>query len=355
MSRKFALASLIVASGLMTAVADDQPNQNQNRRNQPRAVADDFDNPSGIAIHPETGNIFVAEHRGVFRLYRTEGMRGWQRSEEIGGYPTDIYGKGPMYNIGPLGLAFVDDHHLVVGDGSRVDGEELLRVYDIEEAPLTTPMAEGDAEITLGPITAGEFTEKGEGNFYGIAVSQNAIYVTCNGDDTKGWISRATFTDAHAIDPLTPFIATKEAVEVDAPIAITLNGEGNLVVGQGGEVNVPGDSLLTIYNAESGELIASYETGLHDICGLAYDSTGRLFAVDYAWVDPTQGGLFELTIDGDYCEARKVIALDKPTAMAFEEDGDLYITCFGTAAEGDEELPGELWRIPQERLSGDAE
>jgi hypothetical protein len=354
MIRNLTLASLILAGSLAPLSADDQPAQ-QPRRGGPRAIADDFDNPSGIAIHPENGHIFIAEHRGVFRLYRVEGERRRQRSEEITQYPTDIYGKGPMYNIGPLGLAFVDDHHLVVGDGSRVDGEELLRVYDIEEAPPETPMAETDAEITLGPITAGEFTEKGEGNFYGIAVSDNAIYVTCNGDDTKGWISRATFTDAHEIDTLTPFIATKEAVEVDAPIAITLNSEGNLVVGQGGEVNVAGDSLLTVYNAESGELMASYETGLNDICGLAYDGTGRLFAVDFAWVDTTQGGLFELTIEGDACVARKVISLDKPTAMAFEEDGDLLVTCFGTAEEGSDELPGELWRIPAERLSESAE
>ncbi len=350
MKLKLALTSLFLAVGASAASADDQPAQTP-MRGMPRAVLGNFDNPSGIAIHPETGNIFIAEHRGVYRLYRGEEMRRLQRSREVAQFPTDIYGKGPMYDIGPLGLAFIDSHHIVVGDGSRPDGEELVRIYDVEEAPLEAPLSEADAEATLGPITAGEFTEKGEGNFYGIAVSDSAIYVTCNGDDTKGWIARATFEDAHEVGELTPFIATKELLEVDAPIAITLNAEGNLVVSQGGEVNVPGDSLLTMYNADSGELLASYETGLNDITGLAYDADGKLFAVDFSWVDPTQGGLFELTIDGDYCEARKVISLDKPTAMAFDAQGNLFVTVFGTAEEGSEGFPGQLWRIPRRALS----
>lgn len=348
MKLRMTFAATVIASCFGVTVADDQPTP---MRGMPRAVLGGFDNPSGIAIHPETGHIFVAEHRGIYRLYRVEEMRRLQRSPEVTGFPTDIYGKGPMYDIGPLGVAFLDAGHLVVGDGSRIDGEELLRIYDIENEPLTTPLSEADAEATLGPITAGEYTEKGEGNFYGIAVSDSAIYVTCNGDDTKGWISRATFEDAHEVGELTPFIATKEVLEVDAPIAITLNSDGNLVVSQGGEVNVPGDSLLTVYNAESGELLASYETGLHDITGLAYDADGRLFAVDFAWVDPTQGGLYELTIDGDYCETRLVMALDKPTAMAFDANGNLFVTVFGTAEEGSDELPGELWRIPRRALS----
>ena len=139
---------------------------------QVRVVARNLNNPSGVAIQAETNHIFVSERRGVVRFFRKEeGGRG--RRMEINGFPTDIYGKGPMYDIGPLGLAWLD-YHLVVGGGSRPDGEELVHIFDIEETPAESPQKESDAEYTLGPIPMGEETGKGEGNFYGVAVTRPA-------------------------------------------------------------------------------------------------------------------------------------------------------------------------------------
>ena len=31
----------------------------------------------------------------------------------------------------------------------------------------------------------------GEGNLYALALTPTALYVTCNGDDTKGWVAKA--------------------------------------------------------------------------------------------------------------------------------------------------------------------
>ena len=319
-----------------------------------RRYAGNLDNPSGIAIQPGTGHVFVAEHRGVVRFFDkepdAEGKKARGRAMEIGQYPSDIYGKGPMYDIGPLGLAFQSATQIVVGDGSRIDGEELVRLYTLASTPAEKPAREDSASATLGPIKAGDLSAKGEGNFYGIAVTADAIYVTCNGDDTKGWISRAEIKDGEPGE-LKPFIATKEKLGVDAPVGITIGKNGELVVSQMGEMNVPGDSLLTIYDAKTGELKAKYETGLHDIAGLAYSPiTGKLYAVDFAWSDTKQGGLFELVIEGEKCKPRKVCELDKPTAIAFDAQGNAYITAFGTAAEGDKTKPGQVLRVNKNRL-----
>ncbi|MEZ6065008.1 MAG: hypothetical protein R3B90_04725 [Planctomycetaceae bacterium] len=339
------IASLTLATML---VADDAAPQRGARN-----FAGGLDNPSGIVIHPETGHVFVAEHRGVVRFYdkgddAPQGQRRG-RAMEVGHFPSDIYGKGPMYDIGPLGLAWLDGEHLIVGDGSRPDAEELVRVYKVAGTPAEEPAKEDSAAFTLGPIGPGDKSVKGEGNFYGVAVTADAIFVTCNGDDTKGWISRAPIVDGKP-GKLEPFIATKEAVNVDAPVAITVNSAGDLVVGQMGEMNVPGDSLLTIYDAKTGELKAKYETGLSDIAGLAYSPEGRLFAVDFAWADTKMGGLFELTIDGDKCKVRKVRELDKPTAITFDAEGHAYITAFGTAEEGSKGKPGHVVRVRKNQL-----
>ena len=301
-----------------------------------KTIASGLDNPSGVVVSKD-GVIFIASHAGV--LSHKPG-KGAKTKTVISSYPnpTDIYGKGPKYNIGPLGVALLDDGRLVVGDGSRKDGEELVRVYKIGDRT----QKESDAVQTLGPITASDLTAKGEGNFYGVAIGAGAIFVTCNGDDTKGWVSKAEIKDGK-IGALKPTIATKVATEVDAPVAITFSPKGDLVVGQMGEMAVPEDSLLTFYDAKSGKLIAKYETGLSDIAGLAYSpKTGKLYAVDFSWSDTTKGGLFELTVKGDAVTAKKVTSLDKPTAIAFDAKGNCYVTQFGTAKEGSKKAPGSL-------------
>jgi len=311
-------------------------------------VVTNLESPCGIAVHPTTGHVFVASRYGVYRYIPDPGGNKHSAPIEIAGYPVDVYGKGPMYNIGPLGLAFLDNEHLIVGDGSRKDGEELVRVYKVGEKAPIEYQKEDAAVYTLGPITKGEQSAMGEGNFYGVAVGGGRIFVTCNGDDTKGWVSMATITDGKPGE-LKPYIATKEATNVDAPVAITFTPDGKeLVVGQMGEVNAPpGDSLLTFYDPATGKLLRSLKTGLHDIAGLAYSpKTGKLYATDFAWANPGEGGLFELVVNGEEVKPNKIMALDKPTALAFDKEGLLYIAAFGTQAPDSDKSPGTLSIIP---------
>ena len=306
-------------------------------------VLEGLDNPSGLAIHGKTGHLFVATHPAVLRVAPTSPAK---KFVEIDAFKTDVYGKGPKYDIGPLGVALLGDEHLIVGDGSLADAEELVRVFKIGANPAEKPTAADNAAFKLGPIGPGEASAKGEGNFYAIAVGPKAFYVTANGDDTKGWILKADIVDGKP-GKLVPFIATKPLVNVDAPVAITMSPDNKqLVVGQMGEVNMAGDSQLSFYDPETGKLIKNHATGLNDIAGLAYSpKTGKLYAVDYSWVDTKNGGLFRLDVTDSGVKAEKIVSLDKPTAMAFDKDGNLYITEFGTAAEGSKTAPGRLVKI----------
>src|SRR5690606_13882061 len=104
--------------------------------------------------------------------------------------------------------------------------------------------------------------------------------------------------------------------------AITISPRMEAVVGQMGEIATPGDSLLTFYDVKEKSLLMSLPTGLSDIVGLAYSpQTGRLYAVDFSWHDPSKGGLFRIDavrVDGKQAaKATKIVDLMKPTALAF--------------------------------------
>ncbi len=301
-------------------------------------------NPCGVAIQPETGDLFVADS-GALRVVRVVDGKA---HDVIVGFPKDVYGKGPEYDIGPLGLAFLDKDTLVVGGGGNTDDKELLRIYTVPAADADPIKAE-DMKASFG-LPANEDLMP-EGNFYAVAATKTGIFVTCNGDDTKGWVAKADVKDGK-VDNFRRFIATKELVEVDAPVGITISPRGEVVVGQMGEINLPGDSLLTFYNANNGKKLSNFETGLHDISAVAYSTQGKtkqLYALDFAWLDAKEGGLFQLIAkrkDGKQTiEAKKIVALDKPTAMIFADDGTLYITVIGTAEEGSDAKPGKLLKI----------
>lgn len=308
-------------------------------------VVGGLNNPCGVAVQPETGHVFVADSGGKRVVRVVDG----KAEDVIVDFPLDVYGKGPKFDIGPLGLAFIDKDTLVVGGGGNTDDKELLRVYTVPKAGSAAIKA-SDMKSSFG-LKANEDLAA-EGNYYGVAIGKRGIYVTCNGDDTKGWVSKADLKKG-VVSNFRRFIATKEATEVDAPVAVTMSPENQVVVGQMGEITVPEDGLLTFYNAKSGKMLLNLQTGLSDITGLAYSpKNGLLYATDFAWPGTDQAGLFRLdkdqgkrTVD---VKVKKIAKLDKPTALAFAKDGTLYVTVIETT---DGKNEGKLLKVSADQLN----
>jgi DNA-binding beta-propeller fold protein YncE len=315
-------------------------------KSRPERVLISLLSPSGVAIQQGTDHVFISTRFGIYR-YEPNYARPLEHKAgiEIDGYPkqVDSFGPGPKYDIGPLGLAFVDRNRLAVGDGSRKPGEDVVRIYKL---PATPPNAdswikEDAAERTLGPIKTGSDSSTGEGDFFGVAVGHDAIWVTCHGDETKGWIAKSELKEGKP-GPLKPTIATKTATQVAGPGPITFTPDGKeLVVGLTGDLNSEErDSVIAFFDPADGSLKRKMSAGLYDVTGLAYSpKTKKLYATDFAWKKPRDGGLFELVVDGDKMKATRVVALDKPAALAFDPAGHLYITVFEAPPE-----PGDKTR-----------
>jgi DNA-binding beta-propeller fold protein YncE len=295
-----------------------------------RVIATSFYNPAGVAVQPETGHVFVSMADRIVRLVPGD---PYTAHDEVVGFPNDSYGKGPAYEIGPLGLAFADRSTLIVADGGQVDGEEIVRIYSVGAQPLPSAKVRKAAEMVSfsAPIVSGPDSLGGEGNFYGVAVLGASAFVTCNGDDTKGWIARLEL-DLKKPAPLklTPFIKSKELTNTNAPMGATITPDGKLLVCQYGSNTTRPDSLLTFYDPVTGSLEKKLTPGLRDLTGVAYSpKTGKLYGVDFSWAEPARGGLFHLEIVGGEVHAQKMASLERPTALAFSPDGKLYVTVIG--------------------------
>ncbi len=325
----YLLAMAVALLSLSTALADHHV----------ETVLTGLDNPCGVTVQPETGHIFVSDS-GAGKIVRVVDGKA---QDVITDFPIDVYGKGPKYNVGPLGMVFLSKDTLVVGGGGLKDGEELLRVYKV---PAAGGKAIKASAMAKSYKLAATDEIKGEGNFYALAKNKSFVYVTCNGDETKGWVSRARIKDG-SLGKFKRFLATKEATEVGAPVGVAISPRGELVVGQMGEISVEGDGLLTFYNAKSGKMLLNLETGLSDITALAYSPKGQLYALDFMWTNTAEGGLFQMISkkDGDKqtVTTKRLMKLDKPTAMVFGTKGELYITVIGTSEGG--KKGGKLIRI----------
>lgn len=360
-SQRFFFLFIVGVAGLCTTIRAQSQEVTESGKQlevQVETVLTGLFNPCGVAIRPGTTGdateIFVADSGGLRVVKMVAGKPG-EAVDVITGFPKSSFGDGPTYEIGPLGLAFLDNKTLVVGGGGLPVGEDRLNVYKLPDdgAALTADQM----EHSVGPIAAGDQSKTGEGNFFGLAMSsrqKDALYSTSSGDEEKGWVLRAPISGGK-LKSLAPSIETRTATNVGAPVGITFSPTNFLVVGQLGEISEAKDSLLTFYTPDSGELRLKLEAGLRDLVALAYSPAkepkdSKLYALDFAWSASAEGGLFCLQATDPAkrdtgCYANKLASLDKPTAMAFTPNGILYATVFGTAEEGSEAKPGKLLKL----------
>ncbi len=301
-------------------------------------VMEDLLNPRAVAIQPETGHVFVAES-GALRVVR---VIDGQTEDVVVGFSKDYTGKSPIYEIGPLALLFLDRNTLLVGDGGREPGMDQIRVIDVPDVGEPPVELKNDVNKRLRLQTDDQ--HQADGNFWAMTRLEDYVMVTCGDDTRNGWIAR-TPVRANKPTNLKRFFSTVRSVNTRIPYAITSSPEGEIVVSQVGEAKDDADSLLLFFGPD-GDFLDSFKTGLNDIYGLAYGpNRSRLFAVDFCQAKPNEGGLYKLVGTREGCRAVRVATLPRPSALAFADNGDLYVTTVGRFVDGAQVSNGRLLRF----------
>lgn len=305
----------------------------------PQKVFGGLDHPCGIAVQPDTGTIFVAES-GAGQIVR---IVDGARQPVVTGIERAAYsGLGETFSAGPLGLLFLNRRLLIAGGAGAADHRDRLAVYVIPISDAQT-LTEGQATF-LGPVTTDDSADP-LGDFFNLAAGELAVFATCRTDKDAGWLVKAEY-QSEQFAKLEPYMPTAAELGPGPPSAITVGPHGDLVLAQLGSRHGV-DSSITFVDPSSGKTRLRLPTGLKDITGLAYSPRGNLFALHFAPIT-AQGGLYRL--DASYREKKQsvqptqIAPLERPTAMAFGKQGELYITTLkGETPDG---AAGEVWMIP---------
>lgn len=144
------------------------------------------------------------------------------------------------------------------------------------------------------------------------------------------------------------FLNTKEVTNAGSPSTVKFSHKGYLVVVESGLDN-SAESMLVFYHPENivAEPLMKLPIKLTGVVSLAYSTTtGNLYVANRT-SESNESGIYRLDAEYDAssgeqtCEAVRVVELDDPTALVFDDAGALFIATAGTAGEAN----GKLLRI----------
>jgi hypothetical protein len=313
-------------------------------------LAKDLAEPTGLAIQPSTETIFVSES-GTGRVLAFPKDKPDARYVAIEGFPKLEKSKDvdPARRGGLADLDFLDNQNLAVAY-SKANRKPAVSVFDLpkDDAADKKPLDADAAKQTLGPADFGAGKKDTEekaadqkdadkeavalGTFFGVTISPfnpPALFVT-NPGNSRGWLFKADIRKNTGLEQLKPFMATKTT-----PLAIAMSRRGVLVVSaNSGTAKDAPAGTLTFYNWKTGATLATFPTPLVDIVGLAYSpESGRLYAATLSRAKPNDAGIYRLdaaTVENRAgMKAVKIVAVDRPTGLAFSLGNTLYATAIG--------------------------
>jgi hypothetical protein len=270
-------------------------------------------------------------------VLRLDAGRWQQPAEVVTDFSVGLI--GDAYRAGPVGLAFLSPTKLLVTAQSTT---EMVSCYvlpekNAAETVLRAPVADHTVGLREGAAAGG-------GRLSRLIMTDTLCLVSSGA--TPGVIWKANL-EANRLVDLRPLGELPPAWGTPTGLALIPEPRPRfLVVGLMGERQGAPDSRLAYLVPSSGELAWHLPTGLRDIVSLAYSPSGQLYAADFSWQDEQSGGVYRLddaqVAGRPSCRAVKIAALVHPFGLAFDAQGALYVTTFGS---GENAQQGTLVKI----------
>ncbi|HEY6086891.1 MAG TPA: ScyD/ScyE family protein [Burkholderiaceae bacterium] len=329
----------------------------------PILVLSGLDNPRGLAFAPD-GALHVAEAgrggngpcalngAGELRCFGTTGAitRLWkgQQSRVVEGLDSHALPDGSSA-LGPNDISFqgTGGAYITMGLGG---GPAFADFYKSESLGTLIRMAASGKWQVVADVTAYEFASNPAGgpvdsNPFGVLAESGDRLVVDAGANALFKVAATGTVETLAIFPPLPNPTPVGPRMVDAvPTAVARGPDGAILVGQlTGFPFVPG--LANIYRVIPGQAPVVHCSGFKAIMDLAFGPDGSLYVVENATGGVPPFGLFflpntgQLSRVGPNCERTPLlVGLDRPTAVAVDTDGVIYVTNHGVTAGAGEVL-----------------
>ena len=336
------LLAVFAVSLPLVARAADAENQgfsaagDESKNFQTEVIVEGLDNPSGLAVRPITGNESASEiyftESGAGRVMRFMASNPGETKEIVSGFETHPLNETIDLRLGPWAIGFVTPTKLAVLGGVQKQGTEQVGVFVLPDdgKVLKADQLDHTAELTDG------YEQKSAG-FPGMVLSDTAAYMAI-GSDSTGNIFKAMLA-ANRIDSPRPLVSSKVAESLSWPSGLCLSPAVRtqfIVAAYLGALTEERDSRVAFIIPSGGDVAMQLTPGLFDIVALAYSPSGQLYAVDFAWQEEKEGGVYRLDdarLEGQpSCRAVKIASLEHPTSLLFDESGNLYVTSLGTGS-----------------------
>lgn len=328
---KQAVLAVFAMLGLQLANAVGAESQRVGTTYKTATVLKNLNNPWGLAVRamrssPGTYEIYFAES-GSGRI-----MRHWTKQGQVPVTFVDGFETGPLrvdspWQVGPLGVEWVATSKLAVTTASA----KLVRIYTL---PLhSNPLGAEEFEHVAEPSPATQ--RLGNDGLTDISANTYLAYFTINTKSPSQGILR-TEIRGNRLKRVSPFLSESSSTPAAfaAGVAITPSSRPEFVVVARQLVDGSGSgSRLSFLDPISGSEALDMEVPLTNLAALAYSPSGNLYAVDVAWEDPKQGGVYRLEDarqDGrQYCRTVKIADVARPVDLEFADRRTLYVTALG--------------------------
>lgn len=305
---------------------------------QPKVILANLDRPCGVAIHPDSGELYVSEG-GAGRIIRVVDNEDESAEQSVvaEGFGQAGVGLAESLTLGPCGLLFLNKSNLLIAaNGSDANQRGLL---------IATLTDQSDQVFNAADLPRLALPQDSTGALYSLASSGPIVFASMVGVQGADQILASAIRDgsnlgqAESFEPLKSVVSVSVPPDRHSPTAITVSPRGELVTAVSEGVESGAQSQLAFFRVSDNTILTRLNVDLTNIVALAYGvpqdraKVRALYALDYGQRESGQGGLFRLdaVLQGNRLgvKAVRISALERPTAMAVGKRGIIYVTLQG--------------------------